>query len=84
MPEINLGSTVKYSYCETITASATTPWHIRQLTKKGQMFGGGADTLALCGCKVAWDLVSTCANLSHVCRRCAELFVEAGGSQCLS
>ena len=46
----------EYSFCEMVTASAVSPWHIRRLTSRGLMLGGGADTLAFCGRKVSWDL----------------------------
>ena len=45
-----------FSYCEAIFASSKTYWHIRRLTKKGRCLGGGADTKALCGRPVSWDL----------------------------
>lgn len=45
-----------YSECETSTAGPTTPTHFRELTAQGKFPSGGADTLALCGRKVAWDL----------------------------
>jgi hypothetical protein len=61
-----------YSFCETSTARAMTPWHIRKLTKAGKKLGGGADSPALCGRAVAWDLnVEIDAHhLSHCCRDC--------------
>jgi hypothetical protein len=43
------------AFCERSTASATSPHHIRKLTLSGMFPGGGADTLALCDAKVAWD-----------------------------
>ena len=47
----------KYSFCESTHAGPGDPWHIRELTSKGQRFGGGVDTLALCGrVRVGWDL----------------------------
>lgn len=45
-----------YSYCESVTATGTSPWHIRRLTEIGRKLGGGADTPALCGREVSWDL----------------------------
>lgn len=44
---------IEFSYCETIAAYK---WHIRQLTDKGRKLGGGADTNALCGAPVKWDV----------------------------
>jgi hypothetical protein len=46
----------KFAFCETIHATGISPWHIRKLTNKGLKFGGGADTKALCGREVSWDL----------------------------
>lgn len=64
----------KYSFCETAAATEHTAWHIRELTEKGKKFGGGADTPALCGRKVAWDLDVTITKrqLDNGCRKCAE------------
>lgn len=60
-----------YSYCETLAAYS---WHIRPLTSKGKKFGGGADTLALCGAKASWDLIApiTLRSLqsSSICATC--------------
>ena len=47
---------VNYSFCETVTAGPLSRWHIRPLTRRGKLLGGGADTPALCGRKVSWDL----------------------------
>lgn len=33
-----------YSYCEAVTASGISPWHIWPLTDIGRKFGGGIDT----------------------------------------
>ena len=46
----------EYAFCETVHASALSPWHIRKLTEQGKKLGGGADTPSLCGLKVSWDL----------------------------
>ncbi len=42
------------------------------------MFGGGADTIALCGRVVAWDVAVdlTKHHLSHCCKKCLEQFME--------
>ena len=68
-----------YSFCETVTAGPASRWHIRKLTSVGQKFGGGADTKALCGRTVSWDLKSTVepkAALDHGCRECCEIYLE--------
>jgi hypothetical protein len=65
-----------FSFCETITAGATTSWHIRKLTEKGRKLSGGADTLALCGREVSWDLRVDLVepHLSHACKQCVEKY----------
>jgi hypothetical protein len=45
-----------FAFCEPVTAGSFSRWHIRPLTLQGRKEGGGADTPALCGQKVAWDL----------------------------
>lgn len=45
----------RYSICETITAGPTTPRHLRVLVDELKP-GGGADSPALCGREVAWDI----------------------------
>lgn len=45
----------EYAICERVTATDTSPRHIRKLTAAGMFPGGGADGLALCGAAVAWD-----------------------------
>lgn len=47
---------IGYSECERATATPTSPIHVRRLTATGLHTGGGADTAALCGAKVAWDI----------------------------
>lgn len=37
-----------HSFCESIHASSSSPWHIRKLTSKGRKLGGGIDTPTLC------------------------------------
>ena len=71
----------EYSYCETIAANLL---HIRPLTAKGRRYGGGADTLGLCGAKVLWDvgvpinertLVQT--GIYGTCQKCRKVYEEA-------
>lgn len=52
----------QHAECETVTAGPGSPIHFRVLTEQGQMPGGGADTNALCGRKVAWDLRTVTAE----------------------
>lgn len=86
MQMFNVGDKVEFAFCEAMTASATSPWHIRPLTAVGKKLGGGADTPALCGRKVSWDLQgdvkptmdsyrkATSAGPSYVCNACAEVY----------
>jgi hypothetical protein len=64
-----------YFFCERAYAGALTPWHIRPVGDKGRCPGGGADTVALCGREVSWDVSCevTAESLQRVepCRRCA-------------
>ena len=48
-----------YSLCESVTATSTSYWHLRRLTGKGKMFGGGANTKSLCNREMSWDLKCT-------------------------
>lgn len=66
----------RFAFCESVNATGTSPWHIRQLTTKGLKIGGGADTEALCGRKIEWDLEVeiTSHHLTHCCHKCAEKF----------
>lgn len=69
----------KFSFCESVTATAQQPWHIRMLTDKGIKLGGGADTKALCGVKVQWDLdvpITEHHLNNNVCRKCYEEYIR--------
>lgn len=46
----------EFAFCESVHATSTSPWHIRKLTDQGLKTGGGADTKALCGREVSWDV----------------------------
>mgnify|MGYP003483350796 CR=1 FL=1 len=72
-----------YSFCETLTAGGATPWHIRKLTHIGQKLGGGADTLALCGIQVSWDIGKpfTIMSTTNACRKCCLVFTDASPDQ---
>ncbi len=68
--------------CETIPAITI---HLRQLTAAGPKYGGGADTKALCGAPVSWDLPNSNIEIAR-CRRCRELAgmhlgIESGGGR---
>jgi len=66
-----------HSFCESITATSRSAWHIRPLTEQGLKLGGGADSLALCGREVCWDLEVDITNhhLTHCCQVCAKKFL---------
>ena len=64
----------RHAFCEWAGASGGSRYHIRTLTTKGKKLGGGADTLALCGREVAWDLAIDIAREEHVCQKCSDLF----------
>lgn len=71
-PHQQIPGSEPYSFCETVTAGPTTPWHIRRLTEAGRRLGGAADTPALCGRAVSWDLQVTITphHLGHACPEC--------------
>ena len=48
-------SVPEYSLCERVTATDTSPRHIRKVNSGILFRGGGADTPALCGGQVSWD-----------------------------
>jgi hypothetical protein len=65
----------EYAFCESAWALSVSKWHIRKLTKNGKRLGGGADTKALCGREVAWDLtVPLLADLyaKSICPKCLD------------
>jgi len=70
----------EFAFCESVHATSTSPWHIRKLTDKGMMTGGGADTKALCGREVAWDVECEIEPLvliqPDVCGKCVTAYGE--------
>lgn len=63
------------SFCESITATGSSPWCVRILTDNGLFFGGGVDTESLCGrvrVGSGWDLNVKFdpdrPNICHVCK----------------
>jgi hypothetical protein len=68
-----------YSFCESTWATGRSPWHIRQLSVKGHKFGGGADTLSLCGRSVAWDIQVPVSkhHVGQCCPECRTAYVAA-------
>ena len=61
-----------------MSASGISRWHIRLLTEQGEKLSGGADSPALCGKEVAWDLKVdiTLHHLGHCCPVCRQKYIE--------
>ncbi len=70
-----------YSLCEAVTATAISLVHIRKLTEAGRKLGGGADTPALCGRNVSWDLGTEINkdHLAYCCTVCVEEYQKQIG-----
>jgi hypothetical protein len=70
----------RLAFCENVTASSSSPIHIRILTGFGLQPSGGADTMALCGNHVAWDIPGVVNEATmaddRTCRRCVNLVAE--------
>ena len=68
----------KYAFCESLGAHWNSPWHIRPLSELGKKMGGAADTLSLCGRKVAWDMKPDVNphQLHLACEHCRENYQE--------
>jgi len=66
-----------YRFCETVTASSRSRWHIRELSAIGPKYSGGADTPALCGRQVSWDIHCniTANQVEGCCATCKEIFL---------
>lgn len=67
-----------YYFCEPVWATGV-KWHIRKEGAKGPMYGGGADTPALCGLEVAWDLEVEINDVqldSIVCEECKKRYKD--------
>ena len=65
-----------YSFCESVAASGGSSWHIRLLSDEGRKLSGGADTFALCGREVSWDLAGpiTERNVGLACVKCVKKY----------
>lgn len=69
----------KYSFCESIHATSTSPWHLRILDDQGYRYTGGITTQSLCGLvSKGWDVKATMSehHLGHTCKRCVEKYRE--------
>lgn len=69
------------SFCESVTASGSSPWHLRWLDKVGPKFGGGITTPSLCGTArvgYGWDLEVpiTPINIHLACKHCLTKLAE--------
>lgn len=63
----------QYSYCESLAASGSSPWHIRKLSAGGQKLSGRVDTPSLCGRAMAWDINHPIgAHDEFPCKKCLE------------
>lgn len=71
----------RFAFCENVMATGTSVIHIRILTQRGLRLSGGADTPALCGREVAWDLPGRVDEASaadgRTCRPCLGIWREA-------
>jgi len=63
--------TKQYSFCETGVMPLPT-WHLRELTSKGVMVGGGVDTLSLCGQQMLYDVDTPITALQLDGKTCVE------------
>jgi hypothetical protein len=71
-----------YSYCESVHATSTSPWHIRRLDEQGQKLGGGITTRSLCGLvKQGWDLQPSLqpSHNQHTCIECLAEYLRQTG-----
>lgn len=69
----------RYSFCESVTATTSSPWHLRELDGQGPRYTGGITTSSLCGLVTrGWDLkvAITEHHLGHSCKRCVEKYRE--------
>lgn len=71
--------TVRFSFCEPVHAVPLGRWHIRPLTARGHKYGGGCDTISLCGLPMGWDLepqISRFHLAKNTCNKCLSKFLE--------
>lgn len=67
-----------YAFCESVTATSTSPWHIRRLDAAGKKLGGGITSYSLCELVTrGWDL-EVDINEFHLdkqaCKRCRAIY----------
>jgi hypothetical protein len=73
---------MNYSFCKTasVASMSSTKFHIRRLTRAGQKLSGGADSPALCGRAVSWDVTTPLDAYSAIefaCLTCREAYFDA-------
>lgn len=77
-------ATVTHAYCERVTATPTSPIHLRQVGTEGLKLGGGIpeDVAALCGATIArgWDLPT---DVPSTVERAATIPQDQPGRHCL-
>jgi hypothetical protein len=62
------------SFCESVSATSRSRWHLRRLTTVGPWTGGGIDTPSLCGrvkVGLGWDL-EVPVTLMRVAEECPD------------
>ncbi len=75
---------LEFAFCESVSASGSSPWHIRPLEVTPALRPtGGVDTSSLCGHvrpPSGWDInvrfSSTTAKQVHICSRCRDLYED--------
>jgi len=70
---------VRYSFCESVHATGSSPWHIRQLDSSGPKYTGGITTESLCTLVTkGWDVKASITehHLGHACKRCVSKYRE--------
>lgn len=73
-----------YAFCERVTATAESPWHIRLVGSEGLKLGGGAPDSTLCGRPLhkGWDLQLHVDDESvdgrHICADCSAVWLIGG------
>ena len=73
-------STPRYSFCESVTATSHSPWHIRKLDPAGKKLGGGITSPSLCSfVERGWDLevdINDFHLANKTCKRCVAEYVK--------
>lgn len=70
---------IRYSFCESVHATSSSPWHLRQLDSNGLKYTGGITTASLCSLVTkGWDVKASITeqHLGHTCKRCVAKYRE--------